>query len=602
MRTRCYLSVLLAEQAKKYGSREAFIYKDFGGEEWKSMSWNEASLQARRVSNALLNLGVKVQERIGIFSQNCIQYVLTDFGAWGIRACSVPFYANSSEEQVQFMVNDAGIRFVFAGEQEQYDKARHLFAVCPTLEKVIVFDRNVRISTHDPVSVYFDDFINLGHDMPRQTEVEKLSREVEDDDLMNILYTSGTTGVSKGVMLTHGQGNAAFEANDKMLPLSEKDRILNFLPYTHIFERAWSLLCISEGCTLIVLSDPRNVQQAMRETNPTCMCAVPRFWEKVYAAVQAQIDNAGPAKKKIFLHALSVGRRHNIEYLSRGKRPPLSLALEYKLINKTIFSLIRNELGLQKPNFFPTAGAAVSPAVEDFIHSIGIFMMVGYGLTESFATVSNINKGKNFSIGSIGNPLPGLSVKIGDDGEILLKGKTITKGYYNRPELNSQVFTDDGYFRTGDAGYLKDGELYMTERLKDLFKTSNGKYIAPQMIESKILVDKFVETVVVIADERKFVSALIVPAYPLLEKWAGENGITFADREELCANPKVVAMVQERIDTLQQTLANFEKVKRLTLLPHHFSMERGELTTTLKIRRNVVAKNYKAVIDEMYKD
>ncbi len=276
--------------------------------------------------------------------------------------------------------------------------------------------------------------------------------------------------------------------------------------------------------------------------------------------------------------------------------------MEYKLINKTIFSLIRNELGLQKPNFFPTAGAAVSPAVEDFIHSIGIFMMVGYGLTESFATVSNINKGKNFSIGSIGNPLPGLSVKIGDDGEILLKGKTITKGYYNRPELNSQVFTDDGYFRTGDAGYLKDGELYMTERLKDLFKTSNGKYIAPQMIESKILVDKFVETVVVIADERKFVSALIVPAYPLLEKWAGENGITFADREELCANPKVVAMVQERIDTLQQTLANFEKIKRLTLLPHHFSMERGELTTTLKIRRNVVAKNYKAVIDEMYKD
>ncbi len=602
MQTRCHLAVLLAEQAKKYGSREAFIYKDFGGEEWKSVSWNEAALQARRVSNALLNLGVKVQEKIGIFSQNSLQYIYADFGAWGIRACTVPFYANSSEEQVQFMVNDAGIRFIFAGEQEQYDKARHLFAVCPSLEKVIVFDRNVRISTHDPVSVYFDDFLTLGHDMPRQTEVDKLSSEVEDDDLMSILYTSGTTGVPKGVMLTQGQCRAALAANDEGLPLSPSDRVLDFLPYTHIFEKGWALLCISEGCTMIVLTDPRQVQQAMRETHPTCMSAVPRFWEKVYAAVQAQIDNAGPVKKKIFLHALSVGRRHNIEYLSRGKRPPLSLALEYKMINHTVFSLIRNELGLTNPHFFPTAGAAVSPEVEEFVHSIGIFMMVGYGLTESFATASNDHLDKPYTIGSIGRPLVGLDIKISDEGEILLKGPTITKGYYNRPDLNGQTFTSDGYFRTGDVGYLKDGELYITERIKDLFKTSNGKYIAPQMIESKILVDKFVETITVIADERKFVSALIVPAYPLLEQWARDNGIEFADREELCANPKVVAMVQERIDTLQQQLANYEKIKRLTLLPHHFSMERGELTATLKIRRNVVAKNYKAVIDEMYKD
>jgi long-chain acyl-CoA synthetase len=602
MQTLCHLSILLNEQAKVYGNREAFVYQDFGDKEWKSVSWNEASYQVQRVSNAMLNLGIKVQEKIAIFSQNSLQYVYTDFGAWGIRVCTVPFYANSSEEQIQFMVNDANIRFIFAGEQEQYDKARRMFAVCPSLEKVIVFSRKVRISSHDPVSIYFDDFIKLGEGLPRQTEVEELYKRACNDDLMSILYTSGTTGSSKGVMLSHGQALAAIEANYKTLPITPEDRILNFLPYTHIFEKGWSLLCVSAGCTLIILNNPREVQGAIRETNPTCMCSVPRFWEKVYAAVQAQIDNAGPLKKKIFNHALEVGHKHNVEYLSRGKRPPLSLVLEYKFINKTIFSLIRKEMGLLKPNFFPTAGAAVSPEVEEFIHSIGIFMMVGYGLTESFATASNDHKDAPYTIGSIGRPLVGLSVRISDEGEILLKGPTITKGYYNRPDLNANAFTCDGYFRTGDVGYLKNGELYITERIKDLFKTSNGKYIAPQMIESKILVDKFIETITVIADERKFVSALIVPVYDLLEKWARNAGIPFADREELCRNPQVNAMLKERVDTLQQTLANYEKIKRFTLLPHHFSVEKGEMTNTMKIKRNVVAKRYKHIIDAMYKD
>ncbi len=602
MQAKCHLSVLLNEQAKTYGNREAFIYQDFGDSEWKSVSWKEASQQTQRVSNAMLNLGIGVQEKIGIFSQNSLQYIYTDFGAWGVRACTVPFYANSSEEQIQFMVNDAHIRFIFAGEQEQYDKARHLFAVCPSLEKVIVYSRKVRISTHDPVSIYFDEFMKFGDGLPRQTELERLYASASDDDLMSILYTSGTTGNSKGVMLSHGQARAAVAANYKTLTLTPSDRILNFLPYTHIFEKGWSLLCITAGCTLIVLNNPREVQDAIKQTHPTCMCSVPRFWEKVYAAVQAQIDNAGPLKKKIFSHALSVGHKYNVEYLSHGKRPPLSLALDYKIVNSTVFSLIRKEMGLLNPNFFPTAGAAVSPKVEEFIHSIGIFMMVGYGLTESFATASNDHKNEPYTIGSIGRPLPGLSVKISEEGEILLKGPTITKGYYNRPDLNAQAFTPDGYFRTGDVGYLKNGELYITERIKDLFKTSNGKYIAPQMIEAKILVDKYIETITIIADERKFVSALIVPVYDLLEKWARENGVPFVNREDLCRNAKVNAMLKERIDTLQQTLANYEKIKRFTLLPHHFSIENGEMTNTLKIKRNVVAKRYKDVIDAMYKD
>ena len=602
MQTKCHLSVLLNEQAKIYGNREAFIYKDFGGSEWKSVSWNEASYQAKRVSNAMLAMGIRPLENIAIFSQNALQYIYTDFGAWGIRVTTIPFYATSSEDQVAFMVNDAQIRFIFVGDQEQYDKARHLFSICPVLEKVIVFNSKVRISTHDPVTIYFDDFLKMGDGLPHQNEIERLYAEANDDDLMSILYTSGTTGNSKGVMLSHGQARAAINANAEVLPLTPADRILNFLPYAHIFEKGWSLLCVTEGCTLIVLTDTKAVQDAIRETHPTCMSSVPRFWEKVYAAVNANIENASPMKKKLFKHALEIGRKHNVEYLAKGKRPPLALEVEYKVINSTVFSLIRKEMGLVNPHFFPTAGAAVSPEVEEFIHSIGIFMMVGYGLTESFATASNDHMDAPYTIGSIGRPLPGLDIKISDEGEILLKGPTITKGYYNRPDLNAQSFTADGYFRTGDVGHLTDGELYITERIKDLFKTSNGKYIAPQMIESKILVDKYVEQLTVIADERKFVSALIVPAYEQLEQWAIAYGISFYDREELCANPAVNSMMQERIDTLQQSLASYEKIKKFTLLPHHFSMERGELTNTLKIKRNVVTRNYKAVIDKMYEE
>ena len=602
MQTNCHMSVLVHEQAKKYGDREMLVYQDFGGKEWKSLSWNEVSQKVMQVSNALLNLGVKPQENIGVFSQNSVQYIMCDFGAWGIRAVTIPFYATSSEQQIQFMVNDAKIRYLFVGEQEQYDKARRIFSLCPTMERIIVFDPLVRISTHDPNAIYYSDFLKLGENLPRQTEVEKLQQEATYDDIANILYTSGTTGDSKGVILTHGQFHAAMVANDKCVPVGEEDRIMNFLPYTHIFERGWAILCLTEGATLIVNTNPLQVQQSMRETHPTCMSAVPRFWEKVYQGVQEQIDNANVAKRKLFKHALSVGRKHNIEYLSLGKKPPVPLHLEYEMLNRTVFSLVRKELGLENAHFFPTAGAAVSAHVEEFVHSIGINMSVGYGLTESLATVSCDHLGEPYTVGSVGQPIEGIDIKISEEGEILLKGPTITVGYYNREDLTKQAFTEDGYFKTGDAGYLKDGELFLTERIKDLFKTSNGKYIAPQMIESKLLVDKFIDQIAIIADQRKFVSALIIPVYPLLEEYARAHNIPFENREQLCADERIIEMMKERIDTLQQQLAHYEQVKRFTLLPHHLSMEKGELTNTLKIRRRVLNENYKAEIDKMYQE
>ena len=602
MQVKSHLSVLIHDLANKYGDKTALTFKKFGSDKWQSVSWNQFSLRVKQVSNALLNIGAKPHDKIAVFSQNCVHYLYTDFGAYGIKVCSIPFYATSSEQQIQYMINDGQVRFLFVGEQDQYDKAHRVFALCPSLERIIIFDSSVRISTHDPAALYFKDFIKLGENLPRQTEVEALYQSASMDDMANILYTSGTTGDSKGVMLTYGQYDAALRANDEVVPVSEKDRVINFLPFTHIFERGWSYLCLSEGARLFINTYPHEIQESMRQVHPTCMSSVPRFWEKVYIAVKAKMDEAGPVQKKLFYHALAVGRKRNIEYIANGKRPPLTLELEYKIINKTILSMVRKQLGLEHPNIFPTAGAYVSPEVEEFVLSIGIGMVVGYGLTESLATVSCVHLDKKFTIGSVGRPISSIQIKIGEDNEILLKGPTITKGYYHRDTTNAKVFDEEGFFRTGDAGYMKDGELFLTERIKDLFKTSNGKYIAPQQVEALLLVDKFIDQVAVIADQRKFVSALVVPEFRLVEEWAREHHIAFSSREDLCANEQVKKMLQERVNTLQQQLAYYEQIKRITLLPHHFSMESGELTNTLKIRRPIINKNYQAEIDKMYEE
>ena len=602
MQVKSHLSVLIHDLANKYGDKTALTFKKLGSDKWQSVSWNQFSLRVKQVSNALLNIGAKPHDKIAVFSQNCVHYLYTDFGAYGIKVCSIPFYATSSEQQIQYMINDGQVRFLFVGEQDQYDKAHRVFALCPSLERIIIFDSSVRISTHDPAALYFKDFIKLGENLPRQTEVEALYQSASMDDMANILYTSGTTGDSKGVMLTYGQYDAALRANDEVVPVSEKDRVINFLPFTHIFERGWAYLCLSEGAQLFINTYPHEIQESMRQVHPTCMCSVPRFWEKVYIAVKAKMDEAGSVQKKLFYHALAVGRKRNIEYIANGKRPPLTLELEYKIINKTILSMVRKQLGLEHPNIFPTAGAYVSPEVEEFILSVGIGMVVGYGLTESLATVSCVHLDKKFTIGSVGRPISSIQIKIGEDNEILLKGPTITNGYYHRDTTNAKVFDEEGFFHTGDAGYMKDGELFLTERIKDLFKTSNGKYIAPQQVESLLLVDKFIDQVAVIADQRKFVSALIVPEFRLVEDWAREHHIAFSSREDLCANEQVKKMLQERINTLQQQLAYYEQIKRITLLPHHFSMESGELTNTLKIRRPIINKNYQAEIDKMYEE
>ncbi len=602
MLSQASLAVLIHEQAKVWGSKTALSYRDYATSTWKTISWLQFSDTVACVSNALLELGVGEQENIGVFTQNKPEGVCVDFGTYGIRAVSIPFYATSSEAQIQYMINDASVRFVFVGEQYQYDTAFRVLKMCPTLERLIIFDKDVEKNPQDQVSMYWDEFLQLGKNKAHAAEVARRASAVEPDDLVNILYTSGTTGVSKGVTLTYRMYAAAIPANDKVMDLSENDVIMCFLPFTHVFERAWSYWCLSRGCQLAINLRPQDIQMTLREVHPTCMAAVPRFWEKVYSGVQEKIASSSAVQRRLMLDALAVGKRYNVDYKLKGLQPPLPLKLRYKFYEKTIIALLKKTLGLENANFFPTAGSFIPPAIEEFVHSCGIKMTAGYGMTETTATVSCDWHHATKTIGSVGRVLDGIEISFGENNEILLRGETITKQYYRKAEITAASYDDEGWFHTGDCGYIKDGELYLTDRIKDLFKTSNGKYISPQALESKFVVDRYIDEVAIIADEHKFVSALVIPDYNLLEQWARDNAIAFDNREQLCSNPLVNKMVMDRIATLQQEFAHYEQVKRITLLPEPFSMERGELTNTLKIKRPVIAKNYKAQIDAMYVD
>lgn len=596
------LSTLIASQAETYGERTALRYRDYNLGVWKDISWNEFARRVRAVANALLEWGVAEQENVAVFAPNMVENLFVDFACYSIRAVGIPFYSTSSESQVKYMINDASVRYVFVGEQYQYDVAFRVLQMCPTVKRLIVVDNSVRLNPQDQISVFFDDFISLGKGDEHASEIERRTAALQVDDLANILYTSGTTGLSKGVMLTHRMYRSVVKNMDKILPLTEDDVVLNFLPFTHIFERAWSYWCLSRGCTLCVNLRPADILQSMKEIHPTCMCSVPRFWEKVYAAVQQKIRNSSVVQRAMLHDALVVSAAYNVKYRLRGLVAPVSLRMKYAFYEKTVISLLKKELGLERGNFFPTAGAKMPEEVERFVHAAGINVVVGYGLTESTATVSCDYYGMPKTIGSVGRIIDELEIKFGENNEILLRGDSITKGYYRKQEVTDLAIDSEGWFHTGDAGYMKNGELFLTERIKDLFKTSNGKYIAPQMIETKLVVDRYIDQIVVIADQRKFVSALIVPDMAALEEWAKKRRLSYIDARGLCCHPEVIQFYMDRIDTLQQEFAHYEQVKRITLLPEPFSLERGELTNTLKIKRPVIAENYAAQIELMYKE
>ena len=434
-----------------------------------------------------------------------------------------------------------------------------------------------------------------------RAEVARRTAAATPEDIATIIYTSGTTGEPKGAVLPHSCFNAVMKIHvERLTMLSDEDTSLCFLPLSHIFEKAWTYFCLYMGMKIYINDDPRAIQHAIREVQPTCMCSVPRFWEKVYTAVQEKLGDMKGIRKWIAARALKVGRRRNLDYKRCGKKVPWLLEKQYQFFDRKVFAPMRKVIGVSRGNIFPTAGAPLSANIVEFLHSCGINIIIGYGLSETTATVT-CYPDLNYEIGTVGTTMPEVEVRIGDENEIQIKGPTVMRGYYNKPEATAEAFTDDGWFRTGDAGYIDDsGQLVLTERIKDLFKTSNGKYIAPQAIESRLGEDKYIEQVAVIGDKRKYVTAIIIPAYEALKEYARKKHIKYRDIEELIKNSDIRKMLQERIDRLQESFAGFERIKKFTLLSQAFTMEAGELTNTLKIRRPVINSRYAREIEAMY--
>ena len=596
---------LISDNAEKYLDREALIFRDYFSEKWVSYSWMQWSNIIETTAYALRQLGIGEEDKIAIFSANCPGILTCYFAAFYCRAVSVPIYATSSQSEMEFILNDADINVIFVGDQRQYRLARNAKHLSRPDLKIVIFNPRVERDMVDNESITWRQFEKSGQDATEaiKEEVKNLTQSATPDDLAFLIYTSGTTGVPKGVMITHDNLDVTMDAHVEFLPfVNDEDLSISFLPYSHIFELGWTLVCLTIGIRVAINYNPKEIQQALTEIHPTCMCSVPRFWEKVYTAINDKMTSAAPLLRSLMQRAINVGIIRNVKYRTQGKKAPAHIEAQYKVLDKMVLSKIRAAVGITNSKLFPTAGAALSPHITEFLIGIGLDICIGYGLSETTATVTAAPR-KGYNMGTIGVTIPGVSVKIGENDEILVKGRSVMKGYYHRPEETTNAFTPDGWLHTGDAGRIdNDGQLIITERIKDLFKTSNGKYVAPQALEASIGRDKYIDTIVIIGDQRKFVSAVIVPDFAEIKAYAKEHNIRYSSMEELVRCEPIHELIAERIQPLQQDFADYEKVKRFVLLPHEFKMETGELTNTLKVRRSVVNKLYAEQINALYAD
>lgn len=597
------LTGLIARQAERFGDRAALSAPETEGK-WRDISWRRLSADVDTAAAAMAALGIAEGDNIATFSANRPENIVSDYACFLNRAVSVSVYATSSLEQLVYIVNDAGCPLLFVGNTTQYRIARAALPLCPTLKRIVVI-KPIKLDDDDDSSLLWTDFMKLGEEAPAtiREEVAARTQRAVPDDIATLVYTSGTTGEPKGAILTHSNYDAAMEAHlQRLTSVSDRDVSMAFLPLSHIFEKGWTYFCLVKGIRVAVNRDPQDIQSTIQQVRPTCMCSVPRFWEKVHSIVNEKIAAMSPVMRSLVKMALKVGHRRNIDYARKGLKAPWWLETRYRFFDKRVFGLLRHAIGIDNANIFPTAGAAVSPRIVEFFHSCGINIVVGYGLSETTATVTCF-PAVGWEMGSVGTPIPFVELKIGEENEVLVKSPMVMRGYYRKPKESEEAFTPDGWFRTGDAGYIDEhGALFLTDRIKDLFKTSNGKYIAPQAIETLLGEDRYIDQIAVIGDRRKFVSALIVPDFTALKDFAAREHISYHSMEELVRNSRVRELFTDRIEKLQKGLASYERIKRFTILPRPFTMENGELTNTLKIKRHAVSRLYDKEIESMYED
>ena len=593
-----HFAEIIAGQAKKYADRTAFYHRKHSTDEWSPLSWNSMSEQVNALAKRLFEMGLKEGDRVGQFSNNMVENLITDYALFANRAVVVPMYATSTASQIEFIINDSAIEILFVGDQAQYEIALEVKQRSSVLKTIVVYDSDVVLNEAE--TIRFSDVLAAGRLSNHHFDVQARQQAATEDDLACILYTSGTTGNPKGVMLPHSCLDEAVRIHRIRIPeMTDQDTSIAFLPMSHVFERMWCYLCVANGVTVYVNLRPIEVSETLKEVRPTMMCAVPRFWEKVYSAVQENIAKMPPSKQGIVTWALAVGKKYNIDTLRNGLKPSAGLSIKYKIADKLIYSKVKKTVGIENAKLFPVAGARLSDDINIFFKSMGVPIAYGYGLTETTATVSFFEP-VGYEFGTVGRIIPDIQVKIGTDNEILLKGRTVFRGYYKNPEANAAAFTEDGFFRTGDAGFLRNECIILTDRLKDLFKTSYGKYIAPQEIETRLILDKYIEQVAVIGNEKPYVTALIAPAMPALEEYARKAKISYSSTEELLAKPQVIELIESSIRKQQEGMAPYEFIKKFALLATPFSIQSGELTNTLKLKRPIVEQRYKVLIDEMY--
>ena len=591
------LTTIIHNNSIKYGSRNALFYQK-SDKSWAPITWAEFWKTIEDTSKALLANGVKPGDKVAIMSRNMPEWTISDYALQLIRAVSVPLFSSTSAAQAEYMLNETESVICLVGEQEQYDVANTLLEKVPTLRKVVAFDSLVKLDDKAS-SEHFSDFLKSGSDSNYAEQLKAVSAGAQDSDLCSILYTSGTSGEPKGVMLSVSNFRHCVTIHDLRINISDKDVSLCFLPLSHIFERGWTFIALSNGITSYYLRNPKEVVDAVQVVKPTVMCSVPRFFEKTFEGVNAKIARSSATKQAMFKWAINKGGKR-FYYLSNKKPIPIGLRITYAIADKLVLSKGRAVLG-GNFRFMVCGGAALSLDIIQFFEQVGIHIKIGYGLTETVASVTCFLDDE-INLSSVGKVMPTLDVKIGDNNEIMVKGGTVFQGYYKKPELTAEVFKD-GYFCTGDAGRVdENGYLFLTDRIKDIIKTSSGKYIAPQKIESLLSGDKYIEQITIIGSERKYVTALVVPAAVAFDEMMKEMGLEKIKKEYQVKEKAVVEFYQQRINELQKDLSPYEQVKKIVLLPTEFTIQTGELTPSLKIKRRVVAEQFKTEIEDMYKE